>query len=127
MHSVGDGEFEAQNYAALGKGIVRHDGFRARQDADRPLLGWEMDGIGDAERPGSEHQGWGAIEVSAVEETEVAWGRASGSRAMPRGGTLAEFKHDCHVAASLGLAFMDVSLLARDFVIRKRGCGGLSQ
>ena len=51
---------------------------------------------------------------------------ASGPAAMSYGGTLAEFKHDCHVAASLGLALMDDGLLARDFVIRKRWCGGLS-
>ncbi len=44
MDGVGDGEFEAQNDAALGEGVVSHDGFRTRQDADRPLMGW-VDGL----------------------------------------------------------------------------------
>ena len=34
----------------------------------------EMDGIGDAERPGSEHHGWRVIDMSAVEWTVVALG-----------------------------------------------------
>jgi hypothetical protein len=45
---------------------------------------------------------------------------------MPHGRTLMEFKYCCHVVASLGLALLDVSLLARDSVICKQGCGGLS-
>ena len=46
---------------------------------------------------------------------------------MSRSGTLAEYEHDCHVAASLGLALVDNPLLARDSVISKHRCDQMTQ
>lgn len=45
--------------------------------------------------------------------------KRSGFAGMSLSGTLAEYEHGCHADASLGLAFLDNSLLARDSVICK--------
>ena len=129
MHSIGDGEFKAQHNAALGKVIVGHDGFRARQDADRPLLAGMMDGRNRG-RKATRFQHITVWELG-VSKAPKCWGdeeaRPSGLAAMSHIGTLAEFKHDCHVAASLGLALLDHGCLARGIVSGKSGCGGLTQ
>ena len=121
MDSIGDGEFEAQNDAALRRCIVRHDGFRARQDADRPLLGWIEDGRNrGAERPGQNITVGESESVQAPKcrGENTAW--PSGPAGMSHSWTLMEYEHDCHVAASLGLAIVDDRCVARDSVIRKQ-------
>lgn len=77
--------------------------------------------------PFSAHHGLVARKVSTAGEPGDAGDGALGSAEMSRIGTLAEYEHDCHVAASLGLAVVDNSLLARDSVICKNRCGGMTQ
>ena len=95
---------------------------------NRPLLSLGADGRNrDAEwRPGSGHHDVLARNVRGRKDRGGLGSEASTSRAMPHMRTLAEFEHDGHAVASLGLALMDGSLLALDSVIRKQGCGGLS-
>ena len=94
----------------------------------RAGLCWFGGGWTDAGRegPGSDHRSWLARSVRGHWGPRWLGERGLTSRAMPHIGTLAEFKYCCHVVASLRFALMDVSLLALDFVIRKRACGGMS-